>query len=590
MEIRATLRQLRLCRPELARDLERWNLDHLDAERPEVELVPTRAGDPTIRCGERFLHSSVDPRREARRLSEGLTHGASEGELPDLVLCFGVGLGYLIEEMRRAHPSLPLVAIVSDDRLLAVALRHREARWWCRYGPDRIVPYEDGHTIREEIQRHGSVTPRLVSSTGFRIAFPDRWRNVHDIVDTVVEREQVNRNTLRRFGRRWVRNTIHSLMRHGVLPGIDGLEGIAHDLPALVLGAGPTLDEVLPKINTFLEKTLVIAVDTAVAALARFGVEADIAVVADPQYWNTRHIDRYPPRTTLLVAESATYPRVLRLWNEYRLVSASLFPLGGFIDRYAGRSLRLGAGGSVATSAWDLAFPDRRTHCADSFFENRLFTIADRLNPAEHGLTRYLHGGVPTEVERTDGGVVTSDQRMAVYRSWFTEQTKRHRDTRTTVLSDRGSHVQGFFYQPPTEFLRRLQRCSQRKTEVLDRIRRRAEEDASRRTDSESIVRALDESFRRIEERAEAAIRHCARLERDAADDPAVLRDLDRIDRSLLSANEGEIAGFIAAETVATVAERKAGSVAESIRQASEIYAALRRSCTFHRDIIDRYR
>ncbi|MDR3039005.1 MAG: glycosyltransferase [Candidatus Adiutrix sp.] len=75
-----------------------------------------RAGGRTVR-----LTSALDPAAEDRRLVEGLTLKNGEG-----VLCFGLGLGYHLEELhRRLDPAAPLWVLESRPALAAAAVLRR---------------------------------------------------------------------------------------------------------------------------------------------------------------------------------------------------------------------------------------------------------------------------------------------------------------------------------------------------------------------------------------------------------------------------------------------------------------------------------
>lgn len=586
--------------PLLAEDLRR-----IRAEAPTVDdfaTVPSRSGALTLSFRNRFLHSSVDPIREANRFANA---PENDGSGMDVVFCFGLGLGYHIEAVRRLQPDVTIVAIVLDPAELELVASIRDDQWWRLYGPHRVVHCTDLSAIRTLMEDYRTRTPLLLGLTGFRAVFTEQWHHVQEAFRIRRDRERVNRNTLRRFGKRWVRNTIHNLARHGVIPGIDGLAGSARGLKALVFGAGPTLDEVAPVLADITDTVLVVAVDTAIPALARYGIAADIAVIADPQYWNSRHVDQVDPGEAVLVAEPATYPRIFRLWHGRRLVSASLFPLGAYVDHKLGRKQRLGAGGSVATSAWDLArllganviglagidlgFPHLRTHCAGSFFEQRLIAQGTRLRPAEHGMARYLHGGIPSPVERAGGGTVLSDQRMSVYRSWFAEQIQQHRDVQTVLLSSESSAIPGVPVVSAAGF---REDCagepsgSAIKHAFLGILRARSEPFLSDSDEAGSILLELSRSFSRLEERAARGQAFCT--EHRGSSDVSLLHNLDRIDRELLTAGEGEMAGFIAAEAIMAAAEKTATSIDQSLAQAAEIYTAIVESCRFHRSIIDR--
>ncbi|MFH1009966.1 MAG: glycosyltransferase [bacterium] len=72
---------------------------------PELQREVSRNGEPTVRFGERFVHSQVDPRAEARRLAEHwlateglyLPRRLSEGRRVPVIF-LGVGLGYPVLE------------------------------------------------------------------------------------------------------------------------------------------------------------------------------------------------------------------------------------------------------------------------------------------------------------------------------------------------------------------------------------------------------------------------------------------------------------------------------------------------------------
>lgn len=577
-----------------------------DSGEPELSTEPARSGVDTLRYGDRYLHSSVDPQREAERIARDL----NDDPHPDIVLCFGLGLGYQFKAIRDILPGVPIVGIIAHPDELTLLASEWEPDRLMQLGPDRILCSDDLPEIRQLIEEYHAMRPRLIGLTGFRSVFPDQWRAIDEAIRAWQQREQVNRNTLRRFGKRWVRNTIHNLARYGIQPGIDDIAETATGLPAVVFGAGPTLDELAPLLAPCAKALIVIAVDTALPALERYGIRADLAVIADPQYWNSRHIDRIVPGSTVLIAEPATYPRILRLWNGPRLVSASLFPLGQYIDQRTGRRKRLGAGGSVATSAWDLArvlgvrdiglagvdlgFPRLRTHCEDSYFEHRLIHTADRLHPAEHGMARYLHDGVPSRVDRAGGGTVLSDQRMAVYRSWFGEQAQHYPEIETVLLSAEGSAIPGLSYEPVRDFLARTlpgssNEAQDRKRNVLDAIRRSGSDPPQAPVTAATILVELHASFIRIEELARAGREYCDRFRAKANPSPAVLRELDRIDAELMRASDGEMAGFIAAERVMAAAEQTAHTVTDSIDQARDIYSAISEACAFHQNIIARY-
>ncbi|TVR68353.1 MAG: DUF115 domain-containing protein [Spirochaetaceae bacterium] len=598
------LREIDRCRRELADSIRRV-LDTPELREPKLQRLTARSGDPTLRVEERYLHSSVAPRTEAKRISvQALARN------PDAVVILGIGLGYHIQALRELNPTVPLYVVEPSPTLLREALDVLPAEWWCRYGPDLFFPPKGTDALVAELNRRGINRPALLTLQGPSRLYLDHEESLRTTLEQYGERRSVNRNTLRRFGKLWVRNTIRNLPRSGSLADISRLPRIPDHVPALVCGAGPTLDEVVPYLPELRHRCVLIAVDTAVGVLQRAGVPPHLAVVADPQYWNTRHLDalrfEHPPGEpqTILVAESATHPRVFRLWRGPALLFASLFPLGTFIDRRMGRKKKLGAGGSVATSAWDLArilgartiylagvdlgFPGNRTHCAGSFFEERMIMNAHRLSPAEGSHFRYLHDAQPQPVAAAGGGTVLSDRRMQVYRSWFSEQQRNHPDRETHLLSSSSSAIEGFHVTDPRELIAALPPEGAWVPAIG------AASDRQERPSVRSMRQELRASLENMAGIARKGLDICSQLDSRAELSPvdltpADLGRLDDLDQELKLQNDRELAGFLAREALEGITAMKVATVRDAIEQARRLYRALEDSCRYHQELLERY-
>ncbi|SIQ05847.1 Uncharacterized conserved protein [Alkalispirochaeta americana] len=581
-------------------------------------LQPTRSGEMTLLWEGRFLHSSVAPRREARRLAERVLQ-----EAPDALVILGIGLGYHLEELRRQAPSLPVALVEPSRELLDLSISHNGQTWWETYRPDLITTPENLEDLTLHLNQWGSYTPALVVLQGVARHCPGEEQNLRETLRRYQKRREVNRNTLRRFGKLWVRNTLRNLASsgrtwgnsgkspsEGIWPGIDDLAGSLPGVPAIICGAGPSLDTVLPNLAILQERCLIIAVDTALKVLQREGIHAHCAVVADPQYWNTRHLDNINSREkTIVVAEPATHPRIFRLWGGAGVLAASLFPLGSFIDHRLGRTQKLGAGGSVATSAWDLArlmgareiylagidlgFPGSRTHCKGSFFEERLILRGHRLEPAEQGLYRYLHGAHAEPVPAARGGSLLSDKRMEVYRSWFAEQARQHPDVTTRLLTPESSAIDGVGLICPKELEKQLDPGPENKEPpalAVDQVLARILKTVSRRkTMPQEILQGLRESLTKVHTIARQGAALCQTLQNHRNIDPRDLARLDRIDQLLCSCSDRELAGFLANQGLEEAAAHAPSSPREAVAQAREIYSALSQACTYHQDLLTRY-
>ena len=90
-------------------------------DNPALEVTPSRKGDPTLRMGSVQIHSAYDPVREADSLAEKALEKASSEDI--IVIC-GLGLGYLIDAVRRLFRGKILV-VEPDLDIVGTALRAR---------------------------------------------------------------------------------------------------------------------------------------------------------------------------------------------------------------------------------------------------------------------------------------------------------------------------------------------------------------------------------------------------------------------------------------------------------------------------------
>ena len=120
------------------------------------------------------------------------------------------------------------------------------------------------------------------------------------------------------------------------------------------------------------------------------------------------------------------------------LLISSLFPLGKYFESLVGEKGQLGAGGSVATTAWDLArfigckpiimagldlgFPQNQTHCPETFFETLKLIESNRFHPASSATFKYQYSANPFWVKANNGDRTITDQRMQIYNWWFESQ------------------------------------------------------------------------------------------------------------------------------------------------------------------------
>lgn len=614
--LRRNLEALAAVHPGAVEELEL----HSGAAAP-LELHHTRDGDLTAKFAGRWLHSTRAPRREAERVAADPSFAAA-----DLIVCYGFGLGYHLEAIADRHPETPIVVLEPQLELFRAALGTRPLEPLLRRANLTLIAGPDAaEGLAPALSRIRPRRPAIQRLRAAVDASPEVFAAADEAISRHSTREEINRNTLKRFGRLWVRNLVRNITVMAESPGIARLQNRFSDLPAVVCAAGPTLDEVLPRLAELRAHALIIAVDTSIVPLLRAGVAPDFLVTVDPQYWNTRHLDRADSPQTALVSESATHPRVFRLLSENpRYLCSSLFPLGQYLERGLEPRGALGAGGSVATSAWDFAkvlgcnpvyaagldlgFPDHVTHCRGSFFEELAHGFCDRIMPVERYAAQYLWDGGSRRGVATDGTTILTDRRMLLYKWWFESQiaATQQPGPQFRTLSSRGLLIEGMDALPPSDALGEAESQAAR-AGGRPAIDARLSELHNHHQADHSIERlehdlsTLAEELSALETRLDPAVEAAQRaVETHRADPeaPLELAILDEADRMIAASRQREIVGFLihdAAEEIFNSTTGAGESSGESsgeraLRNSKTLYSALAESTRYHSQLIDQAR
>jgi hypothetical protein len=451
------------------------------------------------------------------------------------------------------------------------------------------------------------------------------FRRVDAALGALIDRRRVNLNTLNRFGKLWLRNLLANAAEFAQAPGVGQLSDRFDGIPALVLAAGPSLDEVLPLLVPLRQRLLLIAVDTSHRLCREAGGNADLLVTVDPQYWNARHLDRAELADTVVVSESSAHPRIFRQLNQASAALyfiSSFFPLGRLLEEAVGSKGIVGAGGSVATTAWDLArlvgcrtvymagldlgYPGGRTHCRGAYFEERAHQESSRLVPIETGRFRSLREAGPTWVENNSGGRTLTDRRLLIYKWWFENQMSQAKQgqgcaagTTTFSLAREGVFISGMPFREPEELLR-LPVIRSRVDDRTAEIRREArgyaaKEGAERRQAASAALMGLARDLEQLTSYTAKARSICARLRQLAregsppnSESSTLYRELDRFDGAILELSSRNVVGFLFQSLIQRILDSPESrrSADEILEISEELYGEMTRSAEYHLGLI----
>ncbi|MCX7656350.1 MAG: DUF115 domain-containing protein [Treponemataceae bacterium] len=429
--------------------------------------ISTTSGLPSLVIEDKYVHSPRDPRREAERIGANLP----ETEAPLVV--FGFGLGYLPLALRQRFPYRPLIIIERHGffiqkaldlvDLSALFLPPPEAKpvslFWIVGGEPaqlleilRRIDDEQPYALMQ-------APPELVKNPVLYSLDSAWYDSFLEVLNHWKQKHRINQNTLRKFGKRWVSNLLHNLPEIQQTPGITYFSQKFKEIPTLIVAAGPSLDQLRPFLRDLYARCCIIVVDTALRFLLQEKIAPDFVIVMDPQYWNYRHLDHCSLEQSILITDTTVYPGVFRTKRRANFFCNTPSPLGIWIEHNLAPRGLLGAGGSVATSAWDfgryigahplwiggldLGFPDYQTHYKGALFEERSHSRAFRFSPQATEIFQVLRSGNPCQRRATNGHLLWTDERMLLYARWFEERFSAYPEAKPRSLSPRGLAIRG---------------------------------------------------------------------------------------------------------------------------------------------------
>ncbi len=399
------------------------------------------------------LHSIRDPLAEARGHASALQ---IEGRRTIVLL--GCGLGYLAEVLLDAVPDLRVVAIEPSSEL-AHACRNRRnwdeasaaGRFDLRSWPDVDTP----NPLWELFDRD-EPDPVVAAHPVLEREVPALVARMRARVGRIVFDGRGNAEARRRQAGRYLLNSIRNL---GAIAGgadVSILQNAFAGVPAVVVGAGPSLDAHLDSLKALSTKALVIAVDTTLRPLANAGVRPHLAVALDPTDLNARHLIDLPDvRDTWLVAEPSVAPAAIAPFEDrlftFRVADHHPWPwltgigLGRQLLRVWGSVLTAGLDLAIFTGAnpitfvgADLAFTGGRPYCRGAIWEQDWAASTGRGQSLSDRFADDLAARPIEHVADLRGQLTPTTPHLLAFREWLLGRMREERGTRFFNASGAG--------------------------------------------------------------------------------------------------------------------------------------------------------
>jgi hypothetical protein len=364
---------------------------------------------------------------------------------PRQLFVIGPGLGSVLDSIERAGASTRVIALEPDPGVAVLLLARRDWSRWFDEGRLRLLTGPDYHGAAT-LGRHVDVSqpPDVLANPQIAAQRPADIAAARAVVARMIAEAQANADARTRFAGRYLLQTLGNLPVIAREGDAASLEGLFAGLPAVVVGAGPSLDRNLPALAALQDRAVIIAADTALRPLLAGGVRPHVMTGIDPSEMNGRHLAGVPDLDGVwLAAEGSLHPRAFDGFGGRTFVfKVSPHEPWPWLESLGLNRGQLRAWGSVVTSAFDLAlrmgcgpivfagldlsYPVRQPYCANTIFDDTWReAIATYGCTWEQLVDDYFRRVPELRVPDVRGVPVLTSANLVSFRDWLREQMSR---------------------------------------------------------------------------------------------------------------------------------------------------------------------
>lgn len=468
-----------------------------------------------------YFHSRYNPAEEARQwVSQWEDNVAGKSN----ILMYGLGMGHVLRCYAEVYPQHQIYLYEPDVQVLIAIMKG--IRLDELFANIQIADFVVGtdSKLKEEFIVHFSRQvggPEMVAMPFY--AKHDR-QTVIDFLTLVKETVTYNGyyiHNYKEFGLSWVRNSMLNAAAVLSTPSINGLKARFANMAAVVVGAGPSLEQDIDILKKMKKHAIIIAAGSTIQSLQHFGVEPHLIVSIDGSDYNYKAFQSRDTRNVPLLFAPMIHHQIIEETSSTKLHaflagdSTMKFIMEGMEEDHIFKSTYSVTGTAIQAAIYmgcteiifigqDLSYTDERIYAAGA----QQFSgeeIESFLNEAE------LH------VENVHGGMNRTDRPMLVTLRDIERLIALYPDKQFINTSKSGARIEHTSWEPLEKILFRLRHC-----EVADDIINAALNDVP--LYSQDRITKVAERIESIQLQLPEFIRELKRLQQHIAQLPALGR------------------------------------------------------------------
>jgi hypothetical protein len=397
------------------------------------------ADDGTCLLGDQPLHP---PRGAFQAAAAELSKILSSARPQDTLVLAGSGLGWhakaaslkpqgpriviyetdtrRVAMARSLGPELAYTNIVTNDADLTELLAQRLVYGQDEGKPGRVAVY----------------TPEA-----YRTAEPNLGDQARKIVRQVLSRSNINHQTKALNQAEWLDNLSTNFKQILQCPDLTRIANVFEGIPALVMGAGPSLDGSLSGLADFAGRALIMGAASVIGPMATIEMAPDVAVAIEAKD-ESRQFENADMGRTWLAAATNGHENHFEEWPGKK----ALFHLQPWAAKLSGGGLGLPNGGHATSAAFSLAI---LWGCDPIILVGQdLAYSSGRIHAANRPGGEDEQRPDMLEVPAIGGGLVKTSAVFMSYINWYQETAaylaRRAKKPRVINATAEGAYLDGF--------------------------------------------------------------------------------------------------------------------------------------------------
>ena len=429
--------------------------DLLGRQPQGVDVRVNADGQPYLGIGGKSVYPEIQTLQTVAREAAALVQDAET----DLVVFFGLGLGLHLEFFRK-FTNAPIIVFEPDLDVIGAVLGKIPMQL------DRVTLVTNTGHLVELVQVILDQAPRGMLAgalPGWVQHKPVAFGQFKDAIQQASRKVELDRKTRVAFSAQWISHMADNLLQYGQMPDLKALGEYFAGKPAILVGAGPSLDGSLESLRKAKGRALICAVHSAAMPLIRAGIYPDLVVIIEGQnlvkyFEGLNDLDR-----VILVPSVQTHPlhlecgfgsfmgismegNVVADWMQ-KAFGVRPLPSASSVSCVSFSMLHALGCNPLVLVGMDNALTDNRTHARES-----IQGTMRGVQQLENGRMSFVSGGGETgelnthEVVAWGGeGSVLARPVYTTYRHWFEGVSQTWASARTLInATEGGARIYGF--------------------------------------------------------------------------------------------------------------------------------------------------